>query len=162
MVETKNAFDMKKILLLAALAITAASCQESLEDRAEREAREFTEKNCPVQLTSAITSDSLVFERDTKTLHYYMSVRGDADTIPLQYSGNIEEDMIMAIKSNTSVIPYKEARYKFKYTYLSTKHPGQVIYEMTITADEYTKMRSNNTIRILSHTLFGVERPVHN
>lgn len=129
---------MKKILLLAAIACAAASCQESLEERAAREAREYTEKNCPVQISEAIVSDSLTFDSKTKTLHYYMSVKGPADTTAIaQQSADIRKNMISALKGTTSVRPYKEAGYNFKYTYSSTKHPGRVLYELTVTKADY-------------------------
>ena len=62
---------MKKIILFAAaVAMLAVSCQESLEDRAAREAQEFTRKNCPMKLGNGITTDSMVFDKVTLTLHY--------------------------------------------------------------------------------------------
>lgn len=131
---------MKKILLLAAISAATASCiscQESLEERAAREAREFTEKNCPVRISEAIVSDSLTFEPSTKTLHYYMSVNGNADTTAIAQQTDIRKNMISSLKGTTSVRPYKEAGYNFKYTYRSTKHPGKILLELTITKADY-------------------------
>ena len=38
---------MKKFWILAAICTLLAGCRESLEDRCAREAKEYTEKNCP-------------------------------------------------------------------------------------------------------------------
>ena len=38
---------MKRVLIVIMLAMTLAACHESIEDRAEREAREFTRRFCP-------------------------------------------------------------------------------------------------------------------
>lgn len=127
---------MKKILLLAAVALAAASCQESLEDRAAREAREFTRKNCPAKTSDVVTTDSLVFDEPTLTLHYCMSVSGAADTTAI-LRDQLRRDMVAALKGNTAIQRYKEAGYNFKYTFHSTKHRGKVLYETTITPKDY-------------------------
>ena len=127
---------MRKTIMIAAAAMALAACQESLDDRAAREAREFTEKNCPVQISEAITTDSLTFDKQTKTLHYYLSVRGVADTTAIAGS-DVHADMIKSLKGNTSVRAYKEAGYNFMYTFFSTKHSGKKLYEINITKQDY-------------------------
>ncbi len=128
---------MKKIILLAAVAIAATSCQESLEDRAAREAQDFTRKNCPMKLGNGITTDSLVFDKTTLTLHYCMTVSGPADTTAIQNT-TIRKDMIDGLKGNTSVRGYKDAGYNFMYTFYSEKHKGQKLYEINITQKDYS------------------------
>ena len=109
--------------MLAAAALALSACQESLEDRAAREAKEYTEKNCPVQINEAIVTDSMTFDKQTLTLHYYLSVKGPADTTAIANS-EIKEDMIKALRGTTSVRPYK-------------KHPGEKLFETTITKNDY-------------------------
>ena len=127
---------MKKILFFATAALLFASCQESLEERAAREARDFTRKNCPLKLSAAVTTDSMVFESSTLTLHYYMSVRGQADTTAI-LKDQLRKDMVESLKGNTGLKNYKEAGYNFKYTYSSTKHKGMVLFETTIAKKDY-------------------------
>ena len=62
---------MKKYWILAIIAYMSTACQESLEDRCARESKEYTKKNCPVKIDNNTTLDSLTFERETHTLHYY-------------------------------------------------------------------------------------------
>ena len=127
---------MKKILFFATAALLFASCQESLEERAAREARDFTRKNWPRKLAEAVTTDSMVFESSTLTLHYYMSVRGQADTTAI-LKDQLRKDMVESLKGNTGLKNYKEAGYNFKYTYSSTKHKGMVLFETTIAKKDY-------------------------
>lgn len=127
---------MKKILLLASAALLAASCQESLEERAAREARDFTRKNCPVKLSDVMTTDSLVFDKQTLTLQYYLSVSGSADTTAI-LKDQLRKDMVESLKGNTSIQKYKEAGYNFKYTFCSTKHKGSILFETTISKKDY-------------------------
>ena len=53
---------MKKVLLMAAAIILLASCQETLEERAAREAREVTEAKCPMPIGNNMYLDSIVFD----------------------------------------------------------------------------------------------------
>ena len=70
---------MKKYCIFALLCIVLASCQESLEDRCERDAREYTRKNCPAAIDETTIVDSLTFDRATHTIHYYYRLTGVAD-----------------------------------------------------------------------------------
>ena len=70
---------MKKFWILAAICTLLVGCRESLEDRCAREAKEYTEKNCPTRMDKNIILDSMAFERDTHTLHYYYTLTGFAD-----------------------------------------------------------------------------------
>ncbi len=56
------------------------SCQESKRERLEREAKEYTEKNCPCPIVQDIIYlDSLVCHNDGNNDYiYYYSVKGDS------------------------------------------------------------------------------------
>ncbi len=128
---------MKNILLLTAAALLAASCQESLEDRAEREAREMTRKNCPMKLEEGVTHDSLVFHKNSLTLQYCLTLSGRADTTAI-LKDKARQSIVESVKGNTSLRPYKEAGYNFMYTYYSEKHPGMKLFETTVTKKDYS------------------------
>ena len=49
---------MKKLLLFASI-IMLASCHESLEERAAREVKEYTEKQCPAAIDEFTVIDSI-------------------------------------------------------------------------------------------------------
>ncbi len=128
---------MKKIMFMIPLAAFALiACHESLEDRAERECKEQTEKYCPVPVAEYVISDSMAFERATKTFHYYYSLRGVADTTALPEK-EARQEMLEALRSSTQLKAYKEAGFNFQYTYFSTKHPGQKIIDITFTPKDY-------------------------
>lgn len=129
---------MKKILLAASLVVALCSCQESLEERAAREANDFTRKNCPVKISDVLTTDSLVFDKATHTLHYCLSVSGSADTTVIR-KDVLRADMVKSLKSNTAIRNYKDAGYTFKYTFFSTKHRGMVLCEVIITNKDYSQ-----------------------
>ena len=70
---------MKKILFGIMTLALMASCTESMEDRAVREAREYTEKVCPTPYINDSRTDSAVFDKDSRTYIYYLSLRNKAD-----------------------------------------------------------------------------------
>ena len=128
---------MKKFWLLAAFCILLVGCRESLEDRCAREAKEYTEKNCPTKMDNNITLDSMTFERDTHTLHYYYTLTGfaDQDSVleKVDALGALKEDL----KNSTSLRVYKENKYRFAYTYRSGKDPKKIKLDVVFTDKDY-------------------------
>ena len=94
---------MKKLWVLSAIMMLLTACQESLEDRCAREAKEYTRKNCPAKMDNNSILDSLTFERETHTLHYYYRLTGFAD-----------------IRTITTVLPTPTARRKIRRRCCST------------------------------------------
>ena len=128
---------MKKIIVIASLALLLASCQESLEDKCEREAKTYTAKNCPVKIEENIILDSLVFERATHTLHYYYRLTGIADkegSIDPTEAAKLLKD---GLKNTTFMKVYKDNGYNFTYTYFSSKDPKKIWFEVPLTKEDY-------------------------
>ncbi len=129
---------MKKIVLSAmAVLLTLSACQESLEDRCAREAKEYTAKNCPAPIGEDVTIDSAVFERSTHTMCYYYTLTGKADSKETVAKIDSRKALLDAVKNSTSVKAYKDAGYNFKYTYCSAKNKGEVLYTVTFTKKDY-------------------------
>ena len=62
---------MKKTIRCIIALTLLASCTESLEDRAVREAREYTEKVRPTPYINDSRTDSAVFDKTSRTYTYY-------------------------------------------------------------------------------------------
>lgn len=127
---------MKKYLLIPFAAIFIAACHESIEDRAEREAKEFTEKNCPMKVSEYIMNDSMTYEKDTRTIHYYYSIHGKADTTAIDKK-KAKAELLKGVKDATGIRNYKAKNFNFAYTYFSTKNKGQILLDVVITPKEY-------------------------
>jgi hypothetical protein len=128
---------MKKILVFATLVLFIASCQESLEDRCAREAKQYTAKNCPVRMDKNIIMDSLTFEKATHTLHYYYRLTGLADKDGALDSIDAKSLLKNELKNSTSMKTYKDNGYNFAYTYHSEKDPNKVVFEAIFTEKDY-------------------------
>ena len=130
----------RAMVMATILGTGLCACHENLEERTERECKEYTEKYCPAPVDANVISDSMTFERDTKTIRYYYSLRGDADTL---LTGDEEKDLRKALLSDVINAPtlmrYKEAKYNFRYTYFSSKNKGKILYDYLFTPKDYAK-----------------------
>ncbi len=125
-----------KYLFLTILAIGLTSCQESLEERCQRELAEYTKKNCPAYVDRFTVQDSVTYEPDTRTIHYYYTLSGNADNIDnLQGARNI---LINQLRNTTFLKAYKDDGFRFSYTYYS-KSTGKKLVEHTFTEADYKR-----------------------
>ena len=113
------------------------ACQETLEERCVREAKEYTKKNCPAPIGNGVTIDSMSFDVATHTLIYLYTLDGAADDSTVIHNSNPKDLMLQQLKNATSMKPYKDAGYNFRYTYYSTKHKGTKLFEVTFQEKDY-------------------------
>lgn len=130
---------MKKLLFICLVASMMTSCHESLEERAEREAREFTEKNCPTPLRDNTILDSMVFDKSTHTLTHYYTLVGVADNENKvrEKEESVHQALLKDVQNNTSFRAYKDAGYSFAFIYCSLKNKGTVLYKDIIREKDY-------------------------
>lgn len=121
--------------MIVAAMLTA--CQESLEDKCAREAKAYTEKNCPAPVGENTTIDSLTFERGTHTIHYYYTLSGNADNPDVVSRVNVKKVLLDEVKNATSMKAYKDAGYNITYTYQSAKNKNVKLFEATFTKKDY-------------------------
>ena len=124
---------MKKFWILAAICTLLVGCRESLEDRCAREAKEYTEKNCPMRMDKNIILDSMAFERDTHTLHYYYTLTDFADQDGIMEKVDARGALKEELKNSTNLRVYKENKFRFAYTYRSEKDPKKIRLEVIFT-----------------------------
>lgn len=130
--------NMKKLLLLFICA-ALMGCHEDLRDRAAREAHDFTRKNCPQRMADGLQLDSMAFEREDSTLHFYYSVSGMADSLELfsEKSKELRVALLQGIRDDVKMITFKEAGFNYELTFLSAKRPEQVLYKVRYTKKDY-------------------------
>jgi hypothetical protein len=128
---------MKKIVLLVFASVLFAACQESLEKRTERAMKEFTEKNCPMQITETIVLDSSVFEIANHNIHYYYRFVGALDKDTVFDNSLLRDALIASLKNDASTRIYKDAGYNFQYTYRLNSNREKIAFETQITKEEY-------------------------
>ena len=138
-----------KIILLSLLTlISFSSCQESKRKRIEREAKEFTEKNCPrMEFDNIIFLDSLVCHNDEKNdslvCHndekndyvYYYSVNADSAKIADMKTKHSDtwNTLLKAVRSSVDLRYIKNEGLNIVYVYSDAKtHKKIDEYRFTI------------------------------
>ncbi|TGX82245.1 hypothetical protein E5358_08050 [Palleniella muris] len=116
-----------------------SSCQESIEERAEREAREYTLKYCPTPPQNDVITDSIVYHSATKTYSTYMTFTDKLDDKEMLAGHNDEivESMLQMVRSNAGMQAYKDAGFSFEYVCRSQKTPGTMLLHVTFTQKDY-------------------------
>lgn len=126
---------------IVAASIILCGCHESLEQRALREAKEYTEKYCPTPEQNYTRTDSVVFDIATRTYHYYCSVTGQLDDKAI-FDANrqkLSDALLDNVKENTSFRAYKKEGFAFQWTLRSDKDKNVVYFDRRFTPKEYNK-----------------------
>lgn len=129
---------MKKILLLLTVFTMLCACQESMEDRAARDAKETTQKRCPLRVTD---DGSLILERITfdKATHVWcMHYLLDADQERLE-NLNLRDVLLKDLKNSPSYKPYMDNGFTFEYVYRDMKSPKDTLVHIMLTQEDYRK-----------------------
>ena len=131
---------MKKFFLLATALLLLTSCQESLEERAAREAREVTESKCPMPLGDTMYLDSIVFDIPTLTQTQYFRFTGIKDndsTVATMKETNLKDVLVTELKNTPSYKTLMKRGVSFRYIYRSTLDPQKTYIDITIRQEDY-------------------------
>lgn len=113
------------------------SCQESLEERAAREARELTETKCPMPVGDSMMLDSVVFDIPTLTQSQYFRVMGELDNDSIFRTVDTRALLLAELKNTPAYKELTERGVAFRYVYRSTESPSRILLELTLTPEDY-------------------------
>ena len=132
---------MKKLFILTLAGILLVSCQESLEERAAREAREMTENKCPMPIGDNMMLDSIVFDIPTLTQTQYFRFTGNSDndsTVENIVSNNdLKGTLVKELKNTPSYKALMNKGISFRYIYGSTAEPEKTYIDITVKKEDY-------------------------
>lgn len=132
---------MRKTALLLMSIVLLSSCHHAtLEDKAKKIADDYTERYCPTPEQEMTITDSITFDRDSKTFNYYYTLTKTADNADAiaKVKGKLDKSLIANLKENTSMKVFKDASYNFNYVFYSQK-TGNILYHKKLTAKDYKK-----------------------
>ena len=127
---------MTAVVALTAVMLTVG-CQEKLEDRAERECREQTEKNCPTPVENFASMDSMTFERGSHTISYCYTVSGAIDNAAAINGEQVRAALLQEVRNSPQLKAYKDVGYGLRYVYYSNKEKGTQLFEATFREKDY-------------------------
>ena len=122
---------MKRFLFGVMTLALMASCRE--HGRRGCEGRRYTEKVCPTPYINDSRTDSAVFDKDSRTYIYYLSLRNKADNaeaIALNRN-KLHNLQKQALDNNPALKSYKEAHFSFRFIYRSASNPQKILLDDT-------------------------------
>lgn len=123
--------------------MSLAGCHESFEQRAAREAKEYTEKYCPTPVQNCTRTDSVTFDMTSKTFNYYCSLTDALDNREV-FENNKERiagALIKNIKENPGLRSYKKEGFCFAYILRSAKNPQTMYFTKKFTSKDYVNVK---------------------
>lgn len=132
---------MRKIVFLATMAMLLVGCnkQESIEDRAAREAQTYTRRMCPEKLNEFTRLDSITFDRATLTVTQHLTLLGNADNLEVATakSDEIRKELVAGVKADTSNKLFKDHGFRYRFLARSESDSKIVLYDTTVTPEDY-------------------------
>lgn len=132
---------MRKIFILFSAIALLFACQESMEDRAEREAKEYTKRMCPTPIYNDTRTDSVTFDKLTKTYTYHCSFFNLLDDSANfnRVKDQVHELMLKELVEATNIKAYKDAGFNFEYVCRSAKNPKLILYRDLFKSSQINK-----------------------
>jgi hypothetical protein len=129
-------FSISIVFMVSSLTIT--SCHRSLEDRAAKEAVEYTRKNCPTPYRNNSRVDSITFDRITKTYVYYYTFKGKLDNpmLLIKNKKKIRVGLLQNLINDPGLKIYKDHGFSFRYLARSFT-TGKILLDETYTKKQY-------------------------
>ena len=132
---------IKRNILLPLLSVCLCACHhETLDDRAEKYTKDYTERFCPTPVQDMQRTDSLTYDCSTHTFNYYFTLVDKADNAVIikEKQKEITDALLKQLKENTSAKVYKDAGFSFHYIFRSGSK-GNILLENTFTQKQYKK-----------------------
>lgn len=118
------------IVITFSIVSSLCSCEKNtIQDQAEKEAREYTRRYCPTPPINCISTDSIVFNRTTETFTYYCTFSEGLDNTDViaENKKTIEDILHKSVLESTQMKTYVEAGFKFEYACRSKKNPKNIL-----------------------------------
>lgn len=130
----RNIIQLPMFVALLSLPVLASCHQESLEDKAERQARDYTRKYCPTPMDNDTRTDSIVFDRQKKVYYYYISFYGNLDdeVVVNENRDRFASMLTQSIKDSPSLRTFLEAGFRFEYVCHSGSEPKRELIRIKI------------------------------
>ena len=129
------------LILFFVMLLAFTSCQERKADFFERDAREYTEKNCPQMLDEYTILDSVVYVREKDgagdlVQYYSLNLNEEARQELMNQLGKLADMNLTAVRNSIVFAKHKEEGVSFTYIYHDAT-TGEKIVEYHFTKKDY-------------------------
>jgi hypothetical protein len=134
----KNELMMKKILIPVFALTLLAACQEKIEERAARDAKETTERKCPMPLGNEgnIILERIDFDIPTRTWKESLLLDYPEEGAELD-NKELKDVLVSELKNTPSYKPYMDNGFNFQYVYCRMSNPKDTLINITLTTKDY-------------------------
>lgn len=121
-------FTKTAILFLCTTALFSCG-HKSIDDQAEQDAEEYNKKFCPTPVINFSRTDSVKYDRKTRTYTYYCSLVDKADNEELIESNReqLTHNLLSLVKQSPGMKTFIEAGIKFKFICRSGSNPQKIL-----------------------------------
>ncbi|MBR2203887.1 MAG: hypothetical protein IJ914_06830 [Prevotella sp.] len=119
----------KSLMLFLSLAAIISCGHKSIDDQAEQDAEEYNKKFCPTPVVNFSRTDSVKFDRKTRTYTFYCSLVDKADNEEL-INANREQlthTLTQTTKQTPGMKKFIDAGIKFKFICRSGSNPQKIL-----------------------------------
>ena len=116
--------------------ISTTESHETILERAERDAREVTEKHCPMPLNEegTLILERINFYKDTRTWCQDFLLDATPDMIE---QINMRDVLLEELKNMPSYKPYMDGMFIFQYVYCDMNNPNDTLINVKLTPKDY-------------------------
>jgi len=130
---------IRNIIIGAGVVLALGSCTESFSDRCRREAKEYTERECPRLEHQFVILDSMTYEDAPEGFTYHYRLTGDFDDTNIltpEVLHDFSEEIRLGLRQNIKLKAYKERGFTFTYRYLSDRNDS-LLLEASFGPEDY-------------------------
>lgn len=120
------------LLLLAGL----TACQESFDKRLQREAHDYTQQHCPVQVEPGNRLDSTSYTPSSRTYTSWFSLDANYEQALNGNEPLLRQRLLDELAGNVDYKSLMDHEVTFRYVYRS-QATGRTVYDTRIEAHEY-------------------------
>lgn len=129
------------VLCIGILIVFGACKRETKDERFKREYEQYTQKECPKEVSLYTRLDSVCYSIENRTLTEYYTVWDvleDKSFYTEETTEALHNDILKELKGSIRMKPYKDEGITFCYDYRS-QTSGERVIKLTYTPEDYGK-----------------------
>lgn len=131
-----------KFILFALIAVcmTTGCKRKTFDEYLAEEAEKFTTTQCPRELDSSTTIDSMTYDMASKTLNYYYTLSnelGSEDMLTPSLIEDFTETLLVSLRDDISLKKHKEENVNFSYHYFVKDKPQEEAFGIHFGPKDY-------------------------
>lgn len=129
---------MNRLPLFLLILTGLVACQESFDKRLQREAHDYTEQNCPLQVEPGNRLDSTSYSPANQTYTSWFTLDANYERALRDNEPLLRERLLNELTGDVNYKSLKDHGVTFRYVYRSAA-TGRTVYDTSFEAHEYRR-----------------------